>query len=239
VKAISKIKLKIKLFKQKLVKSNFFTNLFAYSLVLYLKVAFLFQKKIFRNKGLKLAFEFSNKPCIFVFWHGRMAFIGLIALKKSYYSIIISKHNDGKLISKVMEILGFNTIRGSSNDKKNRGGVKATVEAINAIKQGQKLVITPDGPKGPAFKLKKSVLYLAQKTGVPIIPVSFSCSRKKVLSSWDSLIFPLPFGKSSFVFGQKYIIAQNLDLESFEAEGLLEQIEVELNRITVLADSLV
>lgn len=236
---IKEIKLKIKLFRQKLVKSNFFTKLFAYSLVFYLKFAFFFQRKVFKNRGLKLAFELSNKPCIFVFWHGRMAFIGLIALKKSDYSIIISKHNDGKLISKVMQILGFNTIRGSSNDKKDRGGVKAAIEAINAVKAGQKLVITPDGPKGPAFKLKKSVLYVAQKTGVPIIPVSFSCSRKKVLSSWDSLIFPLPFGKSSFVFGQKYMVPENLDLESFEGEGLLEQIEGELNRITVLADSLV
>lgn len=236
---IKEIKLKIKLFRQKLVKSNFFTNLFAYSLVFYLKFAFFFQKKIFRNKGLKLAFEISKKPCIYIFWHGRMAFTGLTVLEKSDYSIIISRHNDGKLIAKVMEILGFNTIRGSSNDKKNRGGVKAILEAINAVKAGQKLVITPDGPKGPAFKLKKSVLYVAQKTGAPIIPVSFSCSRKKVLSSWDSLIFPLPFGKSSFVFGQKYMVPENLDLESFEGEGLLEQIEVELNRITVLADSLV
>jgi lysophospholipid acyltransferase (LPLAT)-like uncharacterized protein len=225
--------------KQKLSKNSFVAVCLAYLLFFYLKFSYFFQKKIFKNRSLKFAYEFSNKPCIYVFWHGRMSFIPFLSLSPKNTSIIVSRHNDGRLIAKMMELFGFNIISGSSNDKKDRGGVKALIEAIDAIKAGQKLVITPDGPKGPAFKLKKSVLYIAQKTATPIIPISFSCSRKKVFKSWDSFIFPLPFGKASFVIGSKFIVPKDLELEGLEAEAYLAQLEEEINRITIQADAIV
>lgn len=41
------------------------------------------------------------------------------------------------------------------------------------------LVITPDGPRGPRFRVQKGIIEIAKKTGLPIFPVGFSASKKK------------------------------------------------------------
>jgi lysophospholipid acyltransferase (LPLAT)-like uncharacterized protein len=80
------------------------------------------------------------------------------------------------------------------------------------------VAITPDGPRGPIFKVQPGIVYLAQKAGVPIIPVACALSKKKILRSWDKYQFPLPFGRIEAVYGQPFPVAGTDDVPAKAAE---------------------
>ena len=115
-----------------------------------------------------------GKPIIIAFWHGRQLMMPL-AYRGSSASILISQHRDGEIIARIMKYFGFGSIRGSST----RGGRQAVRQLLKVAHQGQDLVITPDGPRGPACRVQAGVMYLAKLTGFPIVPLTFACSKKK------------------------------------------------------------
>jgi lysophospholipid acyltransferase (LPLAT)-like uncharacterized protein len=115
-----------------------------------------------------------GKPIIIAFWHGRQLMMPL-AYRGSSASILISQHRDGEIIARIMKYFGFASIRGSST----RGGGQAVRQLLKVAHQGQDLVITPDGPRGPACRVQTGVMYLAKLTGFPIVPLTFACSKKK------------------------------------------------------------
>lgn len=111
---------------------------------------------------------------IIAFWHGRQVMMPL-AYRGTRASILISQHRDGELIARIMQSFGFGAIRGSTT----RGGVRALRQLIREGRTGGDLVMTPDGPKGPACHVQPGVLYVAKMTGFPIVPLTFACSKKK------------------------------------------------------------
>ncbi len=115
-----------------------------------------------------------GKPIIIAFWHGRQLMMPL-AYRGQAASILISQHRDGEIISRIMKYFGFGSIRGSST----RGGMQALHKLVAAGHEGQDLVITPDGPRGPACRVQTGVMFLAKLTGFPIVPLTFACSKKK------------------------------------------------------------
>ena len=115
-----------------------------------------------------------GKPIIIAFWHGRQLMMPL-AYRGQAASILISQHRDGEIIARIMKYFGFGSIRGSST----RGGMQALHKLVAAGHEGQDLVITPDGPRGPVCRVQTGVMYLAKVTGFPIVPLTFACSKKK------------------------------------------------------------
>lgn len=110
---------------------------------------------------------------IIAFWHGRQLMIP-IAYRGSEAHILISQHRDGELIHRIMKRFGFRSVRGSTT----RGGLVALRKLIKLGKSGVDLVITPDGPKGPRQVAQMGVIHLARATGLPIVPITFSCTKK-------------------------------------------------------------
>lgn len=115
-----------------------------------------------------------GRPIIIAFWHGRQLMMPL-AYRGAAASILISQHRDGEIIARIMKYFGFSSIRGSST----RGGMQALHKLVAVGHEGQDLVITPDGPRGPACRVQVGVIYLAKVTGFPIVPLTFACSKKK------------------------------------------------------------
>ena len=115
-----------------------------------------------------------GKRAIIAFWHDQQLMMPL-AYRGSGAHILISQHRDGELIRRIVEGFGFSTVRGSTT----RGGSTALLQLIRLGRTGEDLVVTPDGPKGPRHVVQKGVVYLAQVTGLPILPLSFACSKKK------------------------------------------------------------
>lgn len=110
---------------------------------------------------------------IIAFWHGRQLMMPLAYRGREAY-ILISQHRDGELIHRIVSRFGFRSVRGSTT----RGGAAALRELIRLGRSGADLVITPDGPKGPRQVAQLGAVHLAQATGLPIVPLTFSCSKK-------------------------------------------------------------
>ena len=115
-----------------------------------------------------------GKRMIIAFWHGQQLMMPL-AYRGIGAHILISQHRDGEMISRIVKRFGFGAVRGSST----RGGVVALRQLIRLGRSGVDLVVTPDGPKGPRHVVQKGVIQLAQVTGLPIVPLTFACSKKK------------------------------------------------------------
>ena len=185
-------------------------------------------------KTLRVEVKFLSPPqfpSIVAFWHGRM-FLLPFALK-SYaekVAILISRHRDGELIARIVEKMGFKTVRGSSG--KGKGGERAFKEMVKLIEEGYTIAITPDGPKGPREVAKPGVAKLAMKTGVPVYPLTFSASWKFNLNSWDRFLIPYPFSKCRVILGEP-IKPENFETE----EELRTEIELKLKELTEKTDT--
>ncbi len=98
-----------------------------------------------------------------------------------------SRSRDGDYISRILNKLGWEVVRGSTS----KGGARSLLKLIKKLREGKSLGITPDGPRGPIHKVKPGIIYLAQKSNALIIPIGVAFSKKKVFSSWDRFSFSL------------------------------------------------
>jgi lysophospholipid acyltransferase (LPLAT)-like uncharacterized protein len=119
------------------------------------------------------AFWETGRPVIIAFWHGRQIMMPL-CYGGSRLSILISQHRDGELIHRIVRRFGFDTVRGSTT----RGGARALRQMARLGRAGADLAVTPDGPKGPRCVAQAGVVELAKLTGLPIVPLTFSASKK-------------------------------------------------------------
>jgi len=166
---------------------------------------------------------------IFALWHGHLFFLSCyynFVIKEPKLSILISMSRDGDYAAEVAKYFKHNTVRGSTS----KGARKAIRELSTCIKQGFNLILTPDGPRGPAFKVNSGILKLSQMTKAEIIPISYDASRKITLKSWDNFIIPLPFGKVHIAIGEPISIPRNCD--QADIEQYKNQLEDSLNKLS-------
>lgn len=118
----------------------------------------------------------SGRQVIFAFWHGRLLMMPYFYTGRGI-SILVSQSKDGELIAKTVEGFGMDSVRGSTT----RGWFAGIKGLMKAAKSGRDIAITPDGPKGPAQKAQMGAVQIAKATGLPIVPLTFSASKKKPL----------------------------------------------------------
>ena len=143
---------------------------------------------------------------LFALWHARLLPL-VFAHRGSAAAVLVSRSRDGELIAGVIERLGFVTARGSSS----RAGGEGILEMLEWAGQGHLLALTPDGPRGPAGRVKPGLAYLASRTGLPVIPVATASRRAWVLSSWDRFRVPRPFARVWVAYGEPIRVPANLD----------------------------
>ena len=146
---------------------------------------------------------------IYAAWHSQMALL-LYTLRGKGISALVSRSADGEYAARVLRKFGFNTVRGSSS----RGGAQSVMELVERGLHGFPLAITPDGPKGPKRRAQHGIIYLAQKTGMAILPIGVGLSSRIVLNSWDNFELPLPFGKAEIVYGEPIKVSESDPLEA-------------------------
>ena len=152
-------------------------------------------------------------------WHNRLLLISF-ALKKFLPQRpgagLISASRDGDLIADLTRRFGFDVVRGSSS----RLGASALRELEKVLASGHDILITPDGPRGPAYELGPGIVFLAQKTGAAIVPINMEFSSCWRVNSWDGFILPRPFAKVRVIFGPPRRLSATNTPEEFEAERL-------------------
>jgi hypothetical protein len=167
-------------------------------------------------------FRESGQPVMFVFWHGQL--LPLIHYHRHEgIVVLVSEHDDGEYVTRVLRRNGFATVRGSST----RGGTRGLKGLVRAAREGHDLAVTPDGPRGPRGRFKPGALAAAQMAGLPVVPVALTSSAGYRVKSWDGFLVPRPFAKITI----EYLEPRFLDRATprVELERMATELGDELN----------
>jgi len=193
---------------------------------LYLHVVGLTSRVIVSNRAVRDRLEREEGGYLYAFWHARQAVL-IYLHRGDRVCAMISRSKDGEIIAQVAKRFSTGAIRGSTS----RGAVGAMMGMERELLDGGRVSFTPDGPRGPLHSVSPGVLFLAQKTGKPIVPVASGSKRKIVLNNWDRFQVALPFSRLAIVYGEPLYVAPEADLE--EAARTLQ---AALNRVGADAD---
>lgn len=159
-------------------------------------------------------------PAIFVLWHNRFfvvppAWQRLCGKFRKTVTLTSASH-DGDMVARAMAVFGLEAIRGSSS----RRGVAALVGLKRVLKEGKDVCLTPDGPRGPRYKIQPGAIKLAESTGAPVVPIHVRFSSAWRLKTWDRFVIPKPFSRVVVTFAEPVSITRGMDAETFENERL-------------------
>lgn len=171
-----------------------------------------------------------GKPFILCFWHGRLLMMPHCWRRDRAIHMLISQHRDGQIIARTVGHFGIRTVTGSSS----KGGAQALRAMVRAIKAGDCVGITPDGPRGPRMRASDGAVALARLSGVPIIPATYGTAAGRVLQSWDRFLVAWPFGRGVILWGDPILVPGDADAAAMEQARAT--LEAGLNAITERAD---
>ena len=155
-------------------------------------------------------------------WHNRLLVFPLILRRffpQRHGAALISASRDGDLLADAVQRFGYDVVRGSSS----RLGASAILQLTQVLAAGGDVVITPDGPRGPAYELGPGIIFLAQKSGAAVLPMNLEYSRCWRLGSWDRFIVPRPFAKVRVLINRPHNVKSTTTPEEFEGERLALQ----------------
>ena len=165
----------------------------------------------------------AQEPFIIVFWHGEIVPVTWVHRNRGF-APLISRHADGEIIARIVEGLGYRTVRGSTS----RGGVRALLETAQRVAEGITVGFTPDGPRGPRHVFAPGALIIAQRTGRPIVALGATASSAWRLRSWDRHLVPKPFATVTIRYSEpQFVQATN----AREAERERPRFEALLNAL--------
>ncbi|MBU1636671.1 lysophospholipid acyltransferase family protein [bacterium] len=169
------------------------------------------------------------RPLLTITWHGRMMVPVWFARRKNFVAMI-SQHRDGEMVARLVQKLGYETVRGSST----RGGSGAAKLMVERLKNGQVGAMICDGPKGPIYKMKPGTPYIALTAGAEVIPATFAGKSRWTFRSWDRFTVPKPFSRVFLLWGEPIPFpGADTDVNKFS-----QKLEDALNDLTAQADAL-
>ena len=176
---------------------------------------------------------FLNKKESFIysFWHDQLLFCPLTWQSTEIIKVLISKHRDGDIITKVIDKFGFKAIRGSTHKPtktKNKGSLVSARQVIKSLQNGVSIGIAPDGPKGPRHEVSDGIIQISKLSHKSILPVAIGFQKKWVLNTWDQFIIPRPFNNIRVIWGNPI----NFKSETKKVSDLKIQLEKKMNQLT-------
>jgi len=166
------------------------------------------------NKHLLDDLEDQGVVAVLPFFHGRLFLLPAnFATRK--IAILASMSRDGEIISRVLKGFGYRMARGSSS----RGGAKGLIALKRAMTQGFHACTPVDGPRGPLNVVKPGVVYLAKKTGAPILLAAVSAWPAFILHrAWDKFLVPLPFSRGVILYSEPFFFDSDMGDEAVERD---------------------
>ena len=171
-----------------------------------------------------------NQPARYLYclWHD-MIVLHTFAAPHYDLAALVSRHRDGGYLADAMAAIGVRPVRGSSS----KGGAEAVKEIVAEL-DGWHVAITPDGPRGPRRKIKPGILWLAARTGRPIVPTVGVCLNAwRIKGSWTDLTIPKPFSRVLMLGGPFIYVPADLDRKDLPRHA--DALETEMARLESLA----
>ncbi len=166
-----------------------------------------------------LASILPNERRIWSIWHNRVLLFPTVMrrfMPRRQGSALISASRDGAFLADLIRRYGYTAVRGSSSKK----GASALRQLSELMAKGEDVAITPDGPRGPAYELGSGIVFLAQNSGAPVMPLNLEYSNCWRLRSWDRFILPKPFSTVRVIYGPPHRVPATATEEEFEAERM-------------------
>jgi lysophospholipid acyltransferase (LPLAT)-like uncharacterized protein len=154
------------------------------------------------------------RPTMFLLWHGHLLPLAYTMRHLGVF-VLSSEHRDAEIVVRIINRLGFLSLRGSSS----RNATKALVSVIRTLREGQSVAITPDGPRGPALSMTAGPLFAAQKAGVTVTTLFVTADRAWRLKTWDSFMIPKPFARVTVHVGEPFQVPEAANPESYIDEA--------------------
>ncbi|MCC6739402.1 MAG: lysophospholipid acyltransferase family protein [Planctomycetia bacterium] len=176
-----------------------------------------------------------RRNVLLALWHDRILYT-LYYMARRFrphgvrFSLMISASKDGDILAGAVNRFGGDAVRGSSS----RRGREALMGMLDRLERGYNGVITPDGPRGPRYKAHAGIALLAQKSGVPIVPVIAGARHAWRFNSWDRFMLPLPGSPVRLLYGDPIWVPANAD--DAMREHFRQKLEDDLNALAREAD---
>ena len=226
------IKNKLKPYLKKLYQTDFVLNLISSLIYAYTQLVYKTTKWQIINREKLINLWENGQTFILVGWHGRALMYSAFRDYRYPLNALVSLHKDGRIIAGVLQKYGLGTIGGSSN----KNAKAAALNLMNSLKDNTAICIIPDGPRGPRMHMTESPIYYAHKTGLPIIGITYSVKKCKIMEkAWDKMMVPYPFNQGICRFSDPIYIPQNAS--EAELETYRQQIENMLNQQSIEADT--
>ena len=152
----------------------------------------------------------ADQSYIYSLWHDEILIpLAMQDRARAPIAALVSRHQDGGYLTEFMRHLSVRSLRGSSNN----GGVEVLRQLMQET-AGYHIFITPDGPRGPHHELKEGIVFLASKTGLPIVLIASVCENAwYVPGKWTGLVLPKPFSRATYLLSRPIRVPGNLSRE--------------------------
>ena len=219
------------------------TIIISYILKIILKTFFLF----IRNDGIIIP----EKPeklikqgggFILAGWHNQILIllnhVSVYCQKKRKLKVtpLVSMSTDGNLIYQTFLRFNMKSVRGSTS----RGGAAGMKALLKTLKENRVPIFTPDGPRGPLYKLQQGCIQIAAMTGLPLVAFNSTFDRYYEARSWDVHRFPKFLAKQRIGYSEPFHVPKGTkDLDEYNVQFeriMLEQVrelDAFYNKITI------
>ena len=158
------------------------------------------------------ALRAAGRTPIFAFWHGRI--LGATYFWRDHGIVVMISHNfDGEWIARLIRGFGYSAARGSTS----RGGARALAQLCRAVRGGRPAGFAVDGPRGPARSVQPGAVWLARRSGSPILPFHMEAERHWSARSWDRTQVPRPFSRMAVAIGAPIEVPAGAGADALEA----------------------
>lgn len=175
--------------------------------------------RVQNRSNLTLA-KSEKRPLLWALWHNQVTPFIMFAYRffdPTTFSLITVGDERGTILGRMAEKMGA-TPYGIDMGGNPVASGRSLLRIIQAMKRGQQTLLAPDGPDGPAFVPKPGISFLARKTEAVVLPVGIFSATAYRMNRWDRYQVPLPFSRSTIVFGKPILATRKSDEQALEEE---------------------
>ena len=182
--------------RRRLSKSAFLVRVFGAIGTCYLRFCLMTTRWTFEGVE-ELVADTKQGPVLYLMWHERSLF-GPAHWPKDAgaLSTLYAASAIGRVGGDMHRRFGRRPVR-MYEKKNNASGVR---EVLRRVRDGVSIGMTTDGPRGPAWVVNDATLDWAKAIQRPTYAYAFAVKRCRILKTWDSMMFPLPFTRGYAVF---------------------------------------
>ncbi|MGB5556596.1 MAG: DUF374 domain-containing protein [Paracoccaceae bacterium] len=182
----------------------------------------------------ELAEALKSGPVLLVLWHSRTMVAPIHwPHRLAKFTTLHDTSPVARLAGATQKWFGVTPIAMAAKST-NTGGSR---QILRNFKAGNSVGMAADGPQGPARKMKDAPLEWARVTDAPVFFYAFSMRRHKRLSSWDRMMFPLPFTRGAYVY-RRWQAEVPRKMETPERARLRQQMAEALDGAQAEADAM-